>query len=202
MSTTTEWLDSLLQLPVLKKVDLMTQPRFLLPTVFPFMVYLGWTYEGGGALTDHLWAALLIALGGWLGAMAIEYQPFVQISDGTVNELQGVLLFVVAAAIYATWSLNGWPSFVQGFGLVAATAVSLWLPARRVLNLSGGVIFPTAVFAYMAVSDPRLSPLLAVLVIRVPVALEIEDLTPVETAVGVGLGCISVLLVLGLAPLF
>lgn len=196
MSTVTNWVDSLLELPVLKKIDLLTQPRFLLPTVFPVIVYLGWTYEGG-SLSTHLVAALLIALGGWVGAMIIEYQPFVPISDGTVNELQGVLLCVVAAVIYGTWSLYGWPSFVQGFGLVAATAVFLWLPARQVFTLSGGVIFPTAVFMYMALVDLRLLPLLLVLAVRIPVALKIENLTPLETAIGVSLGCLSVALVVG-----
>lgn len=201
MSTIGSYLESLPESSALKTFDLMTQPRFLLPTVFPFIVYLGWLTEGLGSLRNHLFAALLIALGGWLGAMAVEYQPLVPISDGTVNEIQGGLLFVVAATIYAVWSQNGWPQVVQGFGLVAGTAVALWLPARQFLNLSGGVIFPTAVFVYLTLQQLWLAPLLFVLAIRIPVALTIEDLTPFETSVGLSLGCLSVLLVSAFTPI-
>lgn len=196
-----ESLDSLPQVSALKLLDLMTQPRFLLPTMFPFIVYLGWTTDSTAPLTAQLLAAVGIALVGWFGAMAVEYQPLVPIEDATVNEIQGAMLFVVAAVIYAVWSYNAWPSVVQGFGLVSGLAVALWLPARRVLNLSGGVIFPTALFAFLTAHDLRLAPLLLLLAIRVPVALKIEDLTPFETTVGLTLGGISVLTVLSFAPL-
>ncbi|SNZ15002.1 hypothetical protein SAMN06269185_2344 [Natronoarchaeum philippinense] len=192
---------SLSEVSPLKALDLMTQPRFLLPTAFPFIVYLGWTMDSSASLSAQLLAALGIALGGWFGAMAVEYQPFVPLEDGTINEIQGGLLFVVAAVIYGVWSYNAWPAVVQGFGLVSGVAVALWLPARRVLNLSGGVIFPTALFVFLTLQDLRLAPLLVVLAIRVPVALTIEDLSPLETTVGLTLGSISVLTVLALTPL-
>ncbi|MCU4742496.1 hypothetical protein OB955_11935 [Halobacteria archaeon AArc-m2/3/4] len=187
---------SLPTLDYLKLFDYATQPRFLLPILFPFIVYLGWLRESAGSLELHLLAALAIALGGWLGAMIVEYQPFLAIEDGTVNEIQGMLLFVVAGTIYLLWNQNGWPVFVQHWALVAATAVALWLPARFVLDLSGGVIFPTAVFVYLAFMDFRFAPLLVIPVLRVPVALKIEDLSPLEAAVGLGLGVVSVATVL------
>lgn len=200
MATSNSSLESIADSTAVKTLDLMTQPRFLLPTVFPFIVALGWYGDTTGSLSSHLFAAVLISLGGWLAAMIVEYQPVVPLADGTINEIQGVLLFVVAAAIYVVWNQNGWPLLVQGFGMVSATAVALWLPARQVLNLSGGVIFPTALFVYLTLSHFWLAPLLLVLVIRIPVALTIEDLTPLETVVGVSLGCLSVLLVVLLTP--
>ncbi|QIO23224.1 hypothetical protein [Haloarcula sp. JP-L23] len=180
----------------LKLFDYSTQPRFLLPVLFPFVTYLGWLRDPAAPLMDHVLAAIAIALVGWIGAMFVEYQPFVPLEDDTVNDIQGVMLAVVAGLIYVVWNHFGWSDLVQGWALVGAIAVFLWLPTRRLLTLSGGVIFPTAVFVYLSVIESSFIPLLLVPALRVPVALKIENLTYFETVVGLSMGIVSVVIVL------
>ncbi|QIO23225.1 hypothetical protein [Haloarcula sp. JP-L23] len=148
--------------------DLATQPRFLLPILFPVMAYLGWRWDGGGRLRNHLLAVLGIDVVGSLLATVLESQP---IDGSLVNALQGVALLVVAVIMYTVWRRFDWSPLVQGWALVAAVSIVAWLPARTVFTLSGGVIVPTATLLYLATQRRVLAVLLPIPALRVVVSV-------------------------------
>lgn len=169
--------------------DLATQPRFILPLLFPILAYLGWYWERVGRLRNYLLAVLVINVGGFLLAMALEAQP---LPADLINTLQGVALLFVAVAIYGVWRWRGWSTFVQGWALVAAVSVALWLPARTVFTLSGGVLIPIASFVYLARYDRRLAPLLFVGVFRIVVGVVREGFTALDVVVALTLAVAAV----------
>ncbi|MFC6954363.1 hypothetical protein [Halorubellus litoreus] len=178
---------------VFRLADLATQPRFLLPMLFPVMAYLGWRWGGGGRLRNHLLAVLGIDVAGFLLAMALEAQP---IDGDLVNVLQGVALLAVAVLMYAVWRWFDWSSLVQGWALVAAVSVLVWLPARTVFTLSGGVIIPTATLLYLATQRRVLAVLLPIPAFRVVVAVTREGFGAVDVLVALSLAAGAVAFVL------
>lgn len=183
---------------VFRLADLATQPRFLLPMLFPVMAYLGWRWDGGGRLRNHLLAVLGIDVAGFLLAMALEAQS---IDGDLVNVLQGVALLAVAALMYAVWRWFDWSPLVQGWALVAAVGVLVWLPARTVFTLSGGVIIPCATLLYLATQRRVLAVLLPIPAFRVVVAVTQEGFGAVDVLVALSLAVGAVaFVVLGWEP--
>lgn len=170
--------------------DLATQPRFLLPMLFPVMAYLGWRWDGGsGRLRNHFLAVLGIDVVGFLLAMALEAQP---IDGALVNVLQGVTLLVVAVLMYAVWRWFDWSPLVQGWALVAAVSVLVWLPARTVFTLSGGVLIPTATLLYLVTQRRVLAVLLPIPAFRVVVAVTTEGFGTVDVLIALALAVAAV----------
>lgn len=175
-------------------LDLATQPRILLPVLFPVMASLGWRRDRTGRLRQYLLAALAIDGLGFLLAMGIEALP---LESSLINTLQGVALVIVALTIFGVWHYNEWSTFVQGWALVAAVSVAVWLPARQVFTLSGGVLIPTASVLYLVWEDWRLAPLVGIPVFRVAVGGLREGYTAVDVVVALLLSVATVLFVRG-----